>query len=393
MSARGSVARRAGGDRRPRSRSPARRRSCSRPTRSDGDGRPAQHRLVGRAEPEPACAHRGRRGARRRPDLRRRRLHLDRRHHRARSSATTSPPTAGGACARLPIAVNHPGRHRPRRPRLRARRQPRRRRRPRAQVQAPLPLQPAARPLDAPAGRPERPRARSAWSRSTTSSTPPVATTRPTSACGRSRSTTPSAGAGPRAAPMPTGRNHVGAAVLDGDLVVTGGRPGDVNGGMTTVERYDPDADRWSTAARRSARRAADTPPSSPAARLVVFGGEELAPGRADDRAGRGLRPGLGEPGRRCRRWSPRATGSAASPAAGACTRSRAARSPGSPTRARSSTSTCPRRGSAVRQRARLALAREAALGASSATRTTARRTAGSPRCRPTRTSAARPRR
>ena len=44
----------------------------------------------------------------------------------------------------LPIAVNHPGRHRARRPRLRARRQPRRRRRPRAQVQAPLPLQPVA---------------------------------------------------------------------------------------------------------------------------------------------------------------------------------------------------------------------------------------------------------
>ena len=61
---------------------------------------------------------------------------------------------------------------------------------------------------------------------------------------------------------MPTGRNHVGAAVLDGDLVVTGGRPGDVNGGLTTVERYDPGRRPLVDRCRRSAPRAAATPPS-----------------------------------------------------------------------------------------------------------------------------------
>ena len=78
--------------------------------------------------------------------------------------------------------------------------------------------------------------------------------------------------------PMPTGRNHVGAAALRGDLVVTGGRPGDVNGGMTTVERFDPKRRRWSSlpplGTARSGHAAVVT-----RGRLVVFGGEELVQG------------------------------------------------------------------------------------------------------------------
>ncbi len=77
---------------------------------------------------------------------------------------------------------------------------------------------------------------------------------------------------------MPTGRNHVGAAVLDGDLVVTGGRPGDVNGGLTTVEAYDRRARRWSTLAPLATARSGHATVTV-SGKLVVFGGEELVPG------------------------------------------------------------------------------------------------------------------
>ena len=240
-------------------------------------------------------------------------ISADRWRRRAQPADRGQPPRGHGA----------------RRPGLRARRQPRRRRRPRAQVAPPLPLQPAPRSLDAAARRAERRARRSAWSRSATSSTPPAATTRATRGCARSRSTTPSAAAGPAARRCRPAATTSGAAVLDGDLVVTGGRPGDVNGGMTTVERYDPQAQALVVAAAAGRPPAAATRRSSARGRLVVFGGEELGPGRADDRAGRGLRPRHARPGARCRRWSPRATGSAASPAAGASTRSRAGPQPG----------------------------------------------------------------
>jgi len=74
---------------------------------------------------------------------------------------------------------------------------------------------------------------------------------------------------------MPTGRNHVAAAVLDGEMVVTGGRPGPVHGGQATVESYDPKRGRWSSlpplATARSGHAAAVA-----GGRLVVLGGEEL---------------------------------------------------------------------------------------------------------------------
>ena len=74
---------------------------------------------------------------------------------------------------------------------------------------------------------------------------------------------------------MPTGRNHVGRAVLDGELIVTGGRPGPEHGGLATVERYDPERNRWRTLAplrhARSGHAAAVVGGS-----IVVFGGEEL---------------------------------------------------------------------------------------------------------------------
>jgi N-acetylneuraminic acid mutarotase len=85
-----------------------------------------------------------------------------------------------------------------------------------------------------------------------------------------------------RGAKMPTGRNHVGAARLKRTMVVTGGRPGDVNGGLTTVESYDPGRDRWSVlpplATARSGH-AAVAVGGLRGGRIVVLGGEELGPG------------------------------------------------------------------------------------------------------------------
>ncbi len=78
---------------------------------------------------------------------------------------------------------------------------------------------------------------------------------------------------------MPTGRNHVGAAIFKRGLVVTGGRPGPVHGGLTTVERYDTERDRWSSlpdlATARSGH-ATVTVGGRLGGRIVVFGGEEL---------------------------------------------------------------------------------------------------------------------
>ena len=79
-------------------------------------------------------------------------------------------------------------------------------------------------------------------------------------------------------APMPTGRNHVGAAVLDGDMVVTGGRPGPEHGGLTTVERYDPDRDRWREMPPLGTARSGHATVAA-AGGLVAFGGEELDDG------------------------------------------------------------------------------------------------------------------
>lgn len=77
---------------------------------------------------------------------------------------------------------------------------------------------------------------------------------------------------------MPTGRNHVGAAALNGRLIVTGGRPGAIDGGLTTVESYDPRTRRWSTLAPLATARSGHAAVAA-AGRLVAFGGEELGEG------------------------------------------------------------------------------------------------------------------
>jgi N-acetylneuraminic acid mutarotase len=78
---------------------------------------------------------------------------------------------------------------------------------------------------------------------------------------------------------MPTGRNHVGGAILAGRLYVTGGRPGPVNGGQTTVESYSIKARRWRTEPPLAVARSGHATVAA-AGGLVAFGGEELGGGQ-----------------------------------------------------------------------------------------------------------------
>jgi hypothetical protein len=61
-------------------------------------------------------------------------------------------------------------------------------------------------------------------------------------------------------------------------MVVTGGRPGGPNGGLTTVEAYDPRRDRWSTLPSFTTPRSGHSTVVADG-RLVVLGGEELGEG------------------------------------------------------------------------------------------------------------------
>ena len=74
---------------------------------------------------------------------------------------------------------------------------------------------------------------------------------------------------------MPSGRNHVGYALLEGELVVTGGRPGPTHGSQATVESYDPERRRWSELAPMPTARSGHSATVA-TGKLVVFGGEEL---------------------------------------------------------------------------------------------------------------------
>jgi hypothetical protein len=146
---------------------------------------------------------------------------------------------------------------------------------------------------------------------------------------------------------MPTGRNHVGAAVLDRRMVVTGGRPGGPNGGLATVEAYDPRRDRWSVMAR-SRPPAAATPRSSSTANSSSSAARSSA--RAGRRSSRSRSSGRRASGRRSRTWSLPATASGQRARTSASTRSRAGPRPVSATPRRSSSSTCPEVGSPRRR-------------------------------------------
>lgn len=77
-----------------------------------------------------------------------------------------------------------------------------------------------------------------------------------------------------RLAPMPTPRNHLGAAVVDGRIHAVGGR---VNGDMelTTHEIYDPASDRWTTGAPLPTGRSGIAVVAH-GGMVYVFGGETV---------------------------------------------------------------------------------------------------------------------
>jgi N-acetylneuraminic acid mutarotase len=71
-------------------------------------------------------------------------------------------------------------------------------------------------------------------------------------------------------ADMPTGRNHVASAVVDGCMYVLGGRP-PLN--LSVVEHYDPATDSWKTVAPLPVARSGFAA-AVVGRRVVVFGGE-----------------------------------------------------------------------------------------------------------------------
>ena len=50
-------------------------------------------------------------------------------------------------------------------------------------------------------------------------------------------------------APMPTARNHLSSAVVDGKLYAIGGRTSGPSGNLNANEAYDPSTNTWSTKA------------------------------------------------------------------------------------------------------------------------------------------------
>jgi N-acetylneuraminic acid mutarotase len=77
-------------------------------------------------------------------------------------------------------------------------------------------------------------------------------------------------------APMPTARNHLTSAVVDGKLYAIGGRISDTETNVDANEVYDPVTDKWnildSMPSKRSGLASADVNGT-----IYVFGGEELS--------------------------------------------------------------------------------------------------------------------
>ncbi|GIW42706.1 MAG: hypothetical protein KatS3mg076_3283 [Candidatus Binatia bacterium] len=84
----------------------------------------------------------------------------------------------------------------------------------------------------------------------------------------------PTGGTWSTGAPLPRGRNHLGAAVLDGKIYVVGGR---FDGGgllnSNELDRYDPETDTWEVLAPMPTARSGIAV-ASVEGKLVVLGGE-----------------------------------------------------------------------------------------------------------------------
>ncbi len=84
----------------------------------------------------------------------------------------------------------------------------------------------------------------------------------------------PVTGAVEALAPAPSVRDHMAAGVLDGRLVVVGGRDGAIAALVDALEIYDPATDRWTTGAPIPTPRGGVAAAVGPDGRLHVLGGE-----------------------------------------------------------------------------------------------------------------------
>lgn len=75
--------------------------------------------------------------------------------------------------------------------------------------------------------------------------------------------------------PIPTPREHLGAAVVDGKIYVVGGREKSLKKNLDVLEIYDPEKDVWSVGPSLPTRRSGVTA-ASLAGKLYVFGGEHI---------------------------------------------------------------------------------------------------------------------
>ena len=77
-------------------------------------------------------------------------------------------------------------------------------------------------------------------------------------------------------APLPTAREHRGAAVVNGRIYVPGGRFETFENNTGVHEAYDPTTDEWQTLASLPTARSG-TATAALDGRVLVFGGEESA--------------------------------------------------------------------------------------------------------------------
>jgi N-acetylneuraminic acid mutarotase len=74
--------------------------------------------------------------------------------------------------------------------------------------------------------------------------------------------------------PMPTPRDHLAAAVVNGRLYAIGGRHGSIGNSMTINEMFDPHTQRWTAKAPMPTRRSGMAAAVS-GRRIYIFGGED----------------------------------------------------------------------------------------------------------------------
>ncbi len=140
------------------------------------------------------------------------------------------------------------------------------------------------------------------------------------------------------APPMGVAREHLASGAIDGRIFVLGGR--DAGENIDAVEVFNTRTRKWKALPHlRTARSGFQA--AVVRGHLIAVGGEQLSEGDPDNRPGGALRPGGEALAGACLRCSPLAMASGSHPRAARSSRSRAARSPVSPSPTRSRRSGC----------------------------------------------------